>query len=134
MLPQPAKCPLCGGEIIVTRLECRSCESVIESRFTPASHPFAMLTAEQLAFLEVFVRNEGKLKRMEAEMHLSYPTLRNRLYAIIRAMGYEPGQQEREAPASGGPGEAERLEILAALEAGDITYQEAMQRLTGNAQ
>ncbi|RMF40178.1 MAG: DUF2089 domain-containing protein, partial [Anaerolineae bacterium] len=88
MPTQPDQCPLCGGEIIVTRLQCRACETTLEGRFTPPPHPFGDLKEEQLHFLEVFIRNEGKLKRMEGEMNLSYPTLRNRLHEIIRALGY----------------------------------------------
>ncbi len=88
----PRKCPLCGGEILVTRLHCRECDSTIEGRFIPG--PFENLTPEQLSFIETFVRCEGKITRMEDEIGLSYPTIRNRLHEIIRAMGYEPGAEE----------------------------------------
>ncbi len=134
MLPIPDKCPLCGGEILITRMQCRACDTSLEGRFTPPPHPFDDLTEEQLHFLEVFIRHEGKLKHMESEMNLSYPTLRNRLHQIIRAMGYEPGQSEAEDDETETPrplNETERLAILAQLESGEITYQEAMQRLTG---
>ena len=134
MLFQPEKCPLCGGELIVTRMRCRECDTALEGHFAPSAHPFAALNAEQLHFVEVFVRHEGKLKRMEDEINLSYPTLRNRLHDIIRALGYEPGQSEdEETPPSQGLDDTARRRILDALEAGEITYQEAMERLTGGA-
>ena len=44
------------------------------------------------------MRNEGKLNRMEDELGLSYPTIRSRLHEIIRALGYEPGQDEPGVP------------------------------------
>ena len=85
----PTKCPLCGGEVAVTRLHCRDCDTTFDGRFIFGS--FSRLTPEQLGFLETFIRCEGKIKRMEDEIGLSYPTIRNRLHEIIRALGYEPG-------------------------------------------
>jgi len=35
---------------------------------------------------------EGKLNRLQEELGLSYPTVRNRLHEVIRAMGYEVGE------------------------------------------
>ncbi|MDD2695897.1 MAG: DUF2089 domain-containing protein [Anaerolineales bacterium] len=116
----PTTCPLCGGAITVTRLYCPDCNSTIEGRFT--EHPFAQLTPDQLRFVETFVRCEGKITRMENELGLSYPTIRNRLHEVIRALGYEPGQGEEPE----GLGEAERQDILAALEAGEISADKAL--------
>jgi hypothetical protein len=119
----PSNCPICDGEIIVTRLYCRDCDSTIEGRFS-AGH-FENLTPEQLSFVETFVRCEGKITRMEEELGLSYPTIRNRLHEVIRALGYEPGGEEPETVMS----DEERREILERLEKGEITYQDAMQML-----
>ena len=69
----PTKCPLCGGEVTVTRIYCRECDTTIEGRFSGG--PFSQLSAEQLAFVELFVRCEGKITRMEDELGLSYPTI-----------------------------------------------------------
>ncbi len=119
----PTKCPLCGGEIAVTRLHCRDCDTTFEGRF--AGGPFSNLTPEQLDFVETFVRCEGKLTRMESELNLSYPTIRNRLHEIIRSMGYEPGGEEL-AP---GLSESERQSILEELDAGRIDAETAMRLL-----
>ena len=119
----PSNCPICDGEIIVTRLYCRDCDSTIEGRFL-AGH-FENLTPEQLSFIETFVRCEGKITRMEEELNLSYPTIRNRLHEVIRALGYEPGGEEPDTVMS----DKERREILERLEKGEITYQDAMQML-----
>ena len=118
----PGECPVCGGEMFITRLHCRECDTTIEGRFI--SGPFAQLTPEQLAFLEVFVRNEGKIKHMEDDLGLSYPTIRNRLHEVIRALGYEPGKDE---PA--GLTDEERRQILEDLNQGKISSEEAMQML-----
>ncbi len=122
MQPLPSNCPLCEGEITVIKIQCRNCDSTIEGRFT--SGAFSQLTLEQLAFVETFIRCEGKITRMEAELGLSYPTIRNRLHEVIRALGYEPGESE-----SLGVPEAERRKILESLENGEITYDEAMRML-----
>src|SRR5512146_1204490 len=88
----PTKCPLCGGDVTVTRIYCRNCDTTIEGHFQGG--PFSQLTPEQLAFVEMFVRNEGRINRMENEMGLSYPTIRNRLHEVIRALGFEPGKED----------------------------------------
>lgn len=124
MLPLPTRCPLTGGEIIVTRIYCPDADVSIDGRFAVAEPPFAQLTPEQLQFVEIFVRNEGKLNRMEEDLGLSYPTIRSRLHDVIRALGYEPGKEEA-APA------VDRKQVLADLEAGKLSFDDAMQKLAG---
>ncbi len=124
MLPLPTRCPLTGGEIIVTRIYCPDADVSIEGRFAVAEPPFAQLTPEQIQFVEIFVRNEGKLNRMEEDLGLSYPTIRSRLHDVIRALGYEPGKEEA-APA------IDRKAVLASLEAGTLSFDEAMKKLEG---
>jgi len=119
MQPLPNNCPLCGGEVTITKIYCTDCDTTIEGRFTTGVFP--RLNLEQLDFVETFVRCEGKITRMEAELGLSYPTIRNRLHDVIRAMGYEPGESE---PA--GLSERERSGILESLEKGEISYEDAM--------
>jgi hypothetical protein len=116
----PTTCPICGGEITITRIHCRDCDTTIESRFVPG--PFAQLTPEQLVFVETFIRCEGKITRMEDELNLSYPTIRNRLHEVVRALGYEPGGAEEPA----GLTDEERQSILEDLDKGLITADKAM--------
>ena len=122
MQPLPSNCPLCKGELTVTRIYCRNCDSTIEGRFSAGA--LSQLTLEQIAFVETFIRCEGKITRMEAELGLSYPTIRNRLHEVIRALGYEPG--EGEPP---GMSEAERRKVFESLENGEISYEDAMKML-----
>lgn len=111
-------CPICQHELIATQLECRNCDTKIQGRFIAG--PFAGLTPEQLDFIELFIRNEGKITRMQDELGLSYPTIRNRLHDIIRALGYEPGEEDTRLT------EEERRQILEDLEQGNINYDEAI--------
>lgn len=123
MNPIPTRCPLCGGELAITRIYCRDCDTTLEGRFTAG--PFSNLTPEQLNFMITFVRCEGKITRMEDEIGLSYPTIRNRLHEVIRALGYEPGGSD-ESPVLT---EQDRQKILEELDSGRITAEQAMQRL-----
>jgi hypothetical protein len=121
----PTRSPFDGGEIVVTRFYCPGSDVTVEGSFAPIT-PFAQLSPEQLHFVETFVRCEGKLSRLEGELDLSYPTLRSRLHDIIRALGYEPGKEEA-APVS----EERRRTLLSDLDAGRISFDEAMVRLQG---
>lgn len=145
MNPMLSKCPVCGGELVVTRLACPACETTIEGTFQPGVAsmqgsftpeqlkwllPFSRLSNEQLQLVLTFVRCEGRFNRMEEELKISYPTLRNRMNEALRAMGYEPARDDA-PPAASLPGPAERKRILDDLDKGVITLAEARKRLKG---
>ena len=124
MNPVIGRCPICNDDLTVTRLHCRSCDTAIEGQFNLGR--FFQLSAEQLAFVELFVRCEGKINRVEQELGMSYPAVRARLTEVINAMGYEVGEPEPE-PVS----EETRREILAQVNAGTLSAEEALERLRG---
>ncbi len=124
MRPVPARCPICESELNVVRLHCPSCDTSIEGRFS--SGQFTNLSAEQIDFITTFVRCEGKINRVEQEIGLSYPTIRNRLHEVIRAMGYEPGKDETPEVS-----EEKRKTVLDDLETGKISVDDAMRALRG---
>jgi len=105
--------------LLVARYHCDTCDTVIEGRFENSTFPG--LTAEQIEFVKTFIRCEGKINRMEGELNLSYPTIRNRLHETIRAMGYEPGKDE-----SLDISEEKRHSILEDLDAGKISAEAAI--------
>lgn len=115
-------CPVCGDPLAVTRLHCRKCDTTIDGHFEAGR--LGRLTSEQVAFVETFVRCEGKLNRMEREVGFSYPTLRARLTEIIRQMGFSIGS---EAAVS----DDERHRVLDDLASGKITSEDAMRALEG---
>jgi hypothetical protein len=118
------RCPVCENELLITRLHCDACDTTLEGRFTGG--PFSHLNTDQLNFIEVFIRCEGKINRMETELGLSYPTIRNRLHEVIRTLGYEPGKDETPDVS-----EERRREILEDLDAGKISAEDAMRTLRG---
>jgi hypothetical protein len=81
-------CPVCSGELAVTRLHCRSCGTTLEGEFSVGR--FGRLTKEQLTLLESFLRSRGNLRDMERELGISYPTVRSRVEALVRALGFGP--------------------------------------------
>jgi len=123
MHPLPSQCPICGGEVVVTRINCQNCNTSIEGRFS--SRTFSQLTPKQMDFVETFVKLEGKITRMEKELKLSYPTIRKLLHDVIRALGYEPGEEEELAELS----EEERQQILNELDSGSISLEDALKKL-----
>jgi hypothetical protein len=121
----PTQCPICGDELRVTRLRCDGCGTALEGAF--ALGRWQKLTSEQLAFAEVFLKRRGKIKDVEDELGISYPTVVARLNEVIAALGYEPAPAE--GPSTSPDLAARRREILDRLAAGEITAAQAAQEL-----
>jgi hypothetical protein len=83
-------CPVCESELRVTRLHCGTCGTTIEGEFSVGR--FARLSREQLVLLESFLRARGNLRELERELRVSYPTVRNRVEALLRALDLGDGQ------------------------------------------
>jgi hypothetical protein len=110
-------CPTCGKDLEITQLKCSSCETTISARYAPCR--FCKLSPESLRLLEIFIRNRGNVKEMERELGLSYPTVRNKLDAVIKELGFEPN------PAAEEDFNTQRREILERLERGELSAAEA---------
>jgi hypothetical protein len=115
--PMPTACPVTGEPLEVTRLQAPTSGVVIEGRFAP--NEFALLPREHLDFLRLFVKVRGNLKEAERVMGVSYPTVRLRFDGLLKALGYEV----EDAAAD------ERSEVLALLERGEVSADEAAKRL-----
>lgn len=124
MNPVIGQCPICQDTLHVTQLKCRNCDSTLSGHFTLGR--LYLLSPEQLSFVETFIRCEGKINRVEQEIGLSYPAVRSRLTDVIKAMGYEVGANEEQAVSP-----ETRREILADLNAGNLTAEEALTLLRG---
>jgi hypothetical protein len=113
------ECPTCGDALVATELSCDSCGTVIHGRYAPC--PFCRLSPENLAYVEMFVRNRGNLKDMEQELNVSYWAIRNRLQDVVAEM-----DQITPPPPPPDPGrKARRKDILERLNKGEITVTEA---------
>jgi len=123
MFPVIGRCPVCGDTLTVSRLHCRTCDTSLEGQFTLGR--FYRLSPEQLAFIETFIRSEGRLNRVQEELAISYPTARGRLIEVIRALGYEVAEEP--APIA----VEDRKVILEQLARGEISSQAAVELLKG---
>lgn len=119
-------CPVCANELAVTRLHCRSCGTSLEGDFSVGR--FGRLSRDQLALLESFLRSRGNLREMERELGISYPTVRSRVEALVRALGFGPRADgdvdDDEAPTEAVPTPT-RDAILERLARHEISAEEA---------
>ena len=120
--PLPTRCPLCTGRIHVERVKCESCESAVEGRF--ALDWQGALSAEQSAFVKVFLVCRGKIKDVEQALGISYPTVVSRLDDVVAALGGAPVADAKSAPTEG-----KALDVLEQLSQGSIDVDEAERRL-----
>ena len=58
---------------------------------------FDYLSDEELYFTETFIRCRGNIKEVEKELGISYPTVRSKLDAVIKKLGYETEPDEQAA-------------------------------------
>lgn len=116
-------CPICGGEMYVTGLECRACASELRGRF--ALGRLYRLNPEQLHFVETLVKNRGIVSKAGDELGLTYATARSRLDDVIRTLGYEVVPEEE--PSALSP--EQRKLVLEQLAQGDISSEEAIEML-----
>jgi len=120
-------CPVCSNELAVTRLHCRSCGTTLEGDFSVGR--FGRLSRDQMTLLESFLRSRGNLRDMERELGISYPTVRSRVEALVRALGFGPrGDDDDTDEATATPSASaggSRQEILERLARHDIGAEEA---------
>ena len=96
-----AVCPVCESRLSVTRLRCGECGTTIEGDFSVGR--FGRLNRDQMALLESFLRARGNLKDMERELGISYPTVRAKVDALVRALGLAGDHaDDGDAPVPGG--------------------------------
>ncbi len=120
MASLPSECPSCHGALSVTRLACDTCKTQLEGTFElPA---LLRLAPDDLTFVLRFVKTSGSLKEMARQYGQSYPTIRNRLNAIIEQLGQAETAVERDA---------ERHAILDAIAKGTMSVAAAERRLRG---
>lgn len=99
----------------------------IEGRFAPPD--LAQLAADEVVFITAFIRSHGSIKDMERLFGVSYPTIKNRLNRLASRLPLvEVASPATPPPPPAGAG-ARMAEVLAALERGEITAREAIERV-----
>ncbi len=80
----PSICPSCQNKLSVQTLFCEKCETKVDGKYKLPL--LASLPDDDQKFIIEFVTSSGSLKTMAEHMKLSYPSVRNRLDAIIETL------------------------------------------------
>ena len=107
-----------GATLLVERVKLKEDDIVVEGSFDLP--PLANLTMEDQIFVIAFIRSHGSIKDMEQLFGISYPTVKNRLNRISQMLEFV----DINPPAS-------HVEILEELDRGDISVEDAEEKLRG---
>lgn len=111
------QCPSCEGTTLqVTNIACTNCATLFAGQFDIP--PLLKLPEDDLQFIFDFVKCSGSLKEMARLQSVSYPTLRNRLNALIETLDNLNVTKDRS-----------RADILQRLEDGKISAIDAAKML-----
>lgn len=105
-----------GAPLVVERVRLVGKDIAVEGSFELP--PLANLSAEDQVFVAAFVRCHGNIRQMEGIFGVSYPTIKNRLNRIGEQLSFIDVTPM-----------VEQDDVLAALERGEITAQEALERM-----
>ncbi len=106
-----------GSALVVERVRNPESGIVIEGAFELPV--LARLSADDQVFIMAFVKTEGVIKEMERIFGVSYPTIKNRLARIAGQLQFVEMVTT-----------SHRQDVVDALERGEITAEEAIERLS----
>lgn len=113
----PSRCPACGSPLQVSALVCPSCRAEVSGAFSPC--PVCRLDPSLRRVFDVFVECRGNVREVHRRLGVSYPTARQRVAALFRALS---GEQD------------EALAVLGRLREGHIDVDTAVDLLRGLSQ
>lgn len=115
----PSKCPVCAGELRITRLSCSKCKTELSGSFPPCK--YCALDEKQQLFMETFLKCRGNIREVEKALGISYPTVKGLLEELLGTLfpGEKPEKQEAQSA----------TEVLDRLEKKEITAAEAAKLL-----
>ena len=105
-----------GAHFVVERVRVPETGIAIEGEFLPS--PLALLPPEDQVFAVAFLKSRGNMRQMERIFGISYPTVKNRLDRIADQLDFIEIEERRED-----------TDVLAQLDRGEITVDEAIGRL-----
>ncbi|HVK44683.1 MAG TPA: DUF2089 domain-containing protein [Micropruina sp.] len=109
----PSDCPVCGVELVTSRLGCPGCGTELSGHF--ARCDFCALDAKELELLRVFLSSRGNLREVEKHLGVSYPTARARFTDLLVKLGLAGD----ESPAD------PREQVLAQVSDGSLSPEQA---------
>jgi hypothetical protein len=99
----------------VSRAHCDACDASLEGEFSVSA--LGRLPLEDQIFAVAFLRHHGSIKQMERLLGISYPTVKNRLNAIVRQL-----DRDFHVPTP-------NARVLEELARGEIGVEEALRRI-----
>ncbi len=111
----PADCPVCGGQLLTTRLGCPGCGTELAGEFGHCD--FCALDARDTELLRVFLASRGNLREVEKHLGVSYPTARARFTQLLTRLGLAGETEAVPAPT--------REQVLSEVASGALSPQEA---------
>jgi len=112
----PPRCPSCGAAMRVVRIECPVCGTEVNGDFELC--PACRLDDEHRRIFDAFLRARGNVRAVQGELGVSYPTARQRIEKMFRAL--------EEGPPRPDPGV-----VLKKLDSGEIDVDTAEALLAG---
>jgi hypothetical protein len=112
-----------GADITIERVRLTAENIAIEGEFELPK--LARLSAEDQVFVMAFIQCHGSIKDMEAMFGISYPTVKNRLNRLAEKLKLVQNYNSTSEDKSPSIQES----ILSQLERGEITADEAIERL-----
>jgi hypothetical protein len=117
----PVDCPVCGGELVNTRLGCRNCGTELVGEFGHCV--FCALDPAEAELLKVFLASRGNLKEVEKHLGVSYPTARARFTQLLAKLNLDQDADQTQAMT--------QAQILAEVASGALAPDEAAALLVG---
>ncbi|MEZ5089131.1 MAG: DUF2089 domain-containing protein [Micropruina sp.] len=112
----PTDCPVCGDELVTSRLGCPGCGTELSGHFARCA--FCSLDAKELELLTVFLSSRGNLREVEKHLGVSYPTARARFTDLLAKLGL-----------AGDAAPETREQVLAQVSAGTLAPERAAELL-----
>lgn len=109
-------CPVCYSELTITEISCNHCKTKISGQFKMSK--FDRLSDEQKSFALTFIKNEGSIKKIEEDLGISYPTVKNKLKDLKSALGFKENKPK-----------VDKAKILDQISKGEIAPEEAIKLL-----
>jgi len=111
-----ARCPECDQLMQIRRVHCPECGLTLDGEFDLSA--LGRLSPVDQVFVFNFLRSHGSLKQMEELYGISYPTVKNRLNAVVTQL-----DRAFEVPSTNSA-------VLEELARGEITVTEALRRIS----